>query len=188
MNRDKLHKIIRWIIVLTILLICFASIIETLSIYIYFFHSGDSVVGSTYAFLPTPEAISSRFTLIICIISPFYAANRFLGFVRVLPDGKTFSERLWKWIGYHGVPSLSFNIFSIVSLLIILSSLVSILYIVTCLIFLLGIPAFVLLQFIAIPVYCIAYTAFVILKKLCVEIFRLIKPAKGVINEPAVSK
>ena len=177
MNRDKLHKIIRWIIVLTILLICFFNII---GVYI-------DIINPIYE-LPTSLSLTIEqfvgcFSLITWAIPPFYAAVRIFGSVHIFPDGKTFSEQLRKWIGCKREPSLSFKIFSVIYLLILLANLIIAAFMV-CLyvytfIFLdeLSINPFTITIscLLAIPLLGISYTAFVIMKKLYIE-FRLIKP------------
>ena len=191
MNRIKRRITIRWIIVLFILLICFSSIIG--AIFCGWIYEVNPVYELPASLSSIFEPIAGCVTLIIWAISPFYAANQIFGFVRIFPKNKTFSELLWKWIGYHGVPSLSFKIFSLISLLILLASLMDPAYLAWLFTYSLqqsyNIPfLIIILHPLAISEIGIACTAFVILKKLCVEIFRLIKPAKGVINEPAVSK
>ena len=176
MNRDKLHKIIRWIIVLTILLICFFNII---GVYI-------DIINPIYE-LPTSLSLTIEqfvgcFSLITWAIPPFYAAVRIFGSVHIFPDGKTFSEQLWKWIGCMRKPSLSFKIFSVSSLLILLVCLVHPAFMAWFLIsmFFLGISVdpFVIIFLcpLTISELGIIYTAFLILKKLYIEISRLIKP------------
>ena len=191
MNRIKRRITIRWIIVLIILLICFSSIIG--AIFCGVIYTTNSIYKLPASLSPIFGKTSVYFLLIIWGIAPFYAANQIFGFVRIFPKNKTFSELLWKWIGYHGVPSLSFKIFSLISLLILLASLMDPAYLAWLFTYSLqqsyNIPfLIIILHPLAISEIGIACTAFVILKKLCVEIFRLIKPAKGVINEPAVSK
>ena len=181
MNRDRLRKIIRWIIVLFILLICFSSIIGA------FFWG---LIYTTNPIYKLPQTLLQIFWLtalcfpfIIWVISPFYATVRIFFFFFIFPDGKTFSEQLWKWIGCMRKPSLSFKIFSVIYLLILLANLIIAAFMV-CLyvytfIFLdeLSINPFTITIscLLAIPLLGISYTAFVIMKKLYIE-FRLIKP------------
>ena len=179
MNRDRLRKIIRWIIILFILLICFSSIIG--AIFCGWIYEVNPVYELPASLSSIFEPIAGCVTLSIWAISPFYAANQIFGFVRIFPKNKTFSELLWKWIGYHGVPSLSFKIFSLISLLILLASLMDPAYLAWLFTYSLqqsyNIPfLIIILHPLAISEIGIACTAFVILKKLCVEIFRLIKP------------
>ena len=180
MNRDRLRKIIRWIIVLFILLICFSSIIGA------FFWG---LIYTTNPIYKLPQTLLQIFWLtalcfpfIIWVISPFYATVRIFGSVRIFPDGKTFSEQLRKWIGCKREPSLSFKIFSVSSLLILLVCLVHPAFMAWFLIsmFFLGISVdpFVIIFLcpLTISELGIIYTAFLILKKLYIEISRLIKP------------
>ena len=160
MNRDRLRKIIRWIIILFILLICFSSII------------GAIFCGLIYTTNPIYKLPASLLQVLWLTALCFQ-----------FPDGKTFSEQLWKWIGCMRKPSLSFKIFSVIYLLILLANLIIAAFMV-CLyvytfIFLdeLSINPFTITisYLLAIPLLGISYTAFVIMKKLYIE-FRLIKP------------
>ena len=181
MNRDRLRKIIRWIIILFILLICFSSIIG--AIFCGLIYTTNPIYKLPASLLQVLWLTALCFQFIIWVISPFYATVRIFGSVRIFPDGKTFSEQLWKWIGCMRKPSLSFKIFSVIYLLILLANLIIAAFMV-CLyvytfIFLdeLSINPFTITisYLLAIPLLGISYTAFVIMKKLYIE-FRLIKP------------